>query len=81
MLYEREHNCPECGYCTDRDVAAAQVIRDKGISALGLGVEVKQVAFGGGLAGVSSNTNLVKSQRERKSLEQSREAPDYSLIV
>ncbi len=31
----REHNCPECGYTTHRDVAAAQVIRNRGISALG----------------------------------------------
>jgi putative transposase len=27
----REHNCPECGYKTHRDVAAAQVIRNRGI--------------------------------------------------
>ena len=26
-LDERVHNCPECGYTTHRDVAAAQVIR------------------------------------------------------
>jgi putative transposase len=27
----REHNCPECRYKTHRDVAAAQVIRNRGI--------------------------------------------------
>ncbi|OWY66506.1 transposase [cyanobacterium TDX16] len=30
----REHNCPECGYKTHRDVAAAQVIRNRGVSAV-----------------------------------------------
>jgi putative transposase len=29
------HHCPFCGYTTHRDVAAAQVIRNRGISALG----------------------------------------------
>jgi putative transposase len=39
LLSEREHNCPECGYRTHRDVAAAQVIRNRGIeNALGHGV-------------------------------------------
>jgi putative transposase len=31
----RVHNCPECGYTTHRDVAAAQVIRNRGVSAVG----------------------------------------------
>lgn len=31
----REHNCPECGYKTHRDVAAAQIIRNRGILAVG----------------------------------------------
>ncbi|WP_342054389.1 RNA-guided endonuclease InsQ/TnpB family protein [Crocosphaera sp. Alani8] len=30
----REHNCPECGYKTHRDVAAAQVIRNRGLAHL-----------------------------------------------
>ncbi|MGB5595023.1 MAG: zinc ribbon domain-containing protein [Crocosphaera sp.] len=30
----REHNCPECGYQTHRDVAAAQVIRNRGLTQL-----------------------------------------------
>jgi putative transposase len=28
----RVHNCPECGYEQDRDVAAAEVIRDRGLN-------------------------------------------------
>lgn len=35
----RTHNCPECKYSTDRDVAAAQVIVQRGISAAGLVVD------------------------------------------
>jgi putative transposase len=31
----RIHSCPECGYITNRDIAAAQVIRNRGISAVG----------------------------------------------
>ena len=32
-LNQREHNCSECGYIAHRDVAAAQVIKERGISA------------------------------------------------
>ncbi|AFZ35388.1 transposase IS891/IS1136/IS1341 family [Stanieria cyanosphaera PCC 7437] len=35
LLSERTHNCPACGYTTNRDVAAAQVIRNKGLVAVG----------------------------------------------
>lgn len=34
-LNVRIHFCPECGYTTNRDVAAAQVIRNRGINAVG----------------------------------------------
>ena len=30
-LSERVHSCPECGYTTDRDVAAAQIVAQRGI--------------------------------------------------
>ncbi|HAX77142.1 MAG TPA: transposase [Cyanobacteria bacterium UBA11372] len=33
-LSERIHRCDRCGYITNRDVAAAQVIRDRGASAV-----------------------------------------------
>ncbi|MDJ0717917.1 MAG: transposase [Prochloraceae cyanobacterium] len=29
-LSEREHNCPECGYSTTRDIASAQIIKQRG---------------------------------------------------
>lgn len=38
-LSVRVHNCPECKYSTARDVAAAQVIVQRGISAVGLTVD------------------------------------------
>jgi putative transposase len=31
----RIHSCPECGYTTHRDIAAAQVIRNRGVDAVG----------------------------------------------
>jgi putative transposase len=31
-LSVRVHHCPECGYQTDRDVASAQVIRNRGLT-------------------------------------------------
>ncbi len=43
-LEERVHNCSECGYTTDRDVAAAIVVEQRGLTAVGqtvmLAVEV-----------------------------------------
>lgn len=52
-LSERVHHCSECGYTTDRDVAAAMVVEQRGLAAVGqivklpveedcLGVPVKQ---------------------------------------
>lgn len=61
-LSDRLHACHECGYTTHRDVAAAQVIRNRGINALGRSVE--ENACGYGLAGTGNR--LVKSQRNRK---------------
>lgn len=34
-LSERTHSCPNCGYITDRDVAAAQVVAIRGLAAVG----------------------------------------------
>ncbi|MDJ0620246.1 MAG: transposase [Calothrix sp. MO_192.B10] len=61
-LKDRIHFCPECGYTTHRDVAAAQVIRNRGVNALGRSVE--QIACGDGLTGTGNG--LVKSRRSRK---------------
>jgi putative transposase len=63
-LDNRVHSCQECGYTTHRDVAAAQVIRNRGLSAEGRFVDIKEVACGGGLTGTGNS--LVKSQRDKK---------------
>jgi len=34
-LSERVHHCPECGYTANRDVAAAQVVMQRGLTAVG----------------------------------------------
>jgi len=39
-LSERVHVCHECGYTTDRDVAAAMVVEQRGLAAAGLAVKL-----------------------------------------
>ena len=70
-LKDRLHSCPECGYTVDRDVAAAQVIRNRGVCALGRSVE--ENACGDGLAGTGNS--LVKSRKSRKKGEEPRFKP------
>ncbi len=36
-LSERVHSCPECGYITDRDVAAAQIVAQRGVKSVAVG--------------------------------------------
>ena len=50
-LSVRVHDCSECGYTQDRDVAASEVIRNRGLEAVGTTV-YKQPSYGG-LAGTS----------------------------
>jgi putative transposase len=61
-LSDRTHACHECGYTTSRDIAAAQVIRNRGIDALGRSVD--EIACGDDLTGTAKS--LVKSLRSRK---------------
>lgn len=68
-LDERIHSCPVCFYTTSRDIASAQVIRNRGIelvSESGHDLEVKEIACGGDAAGTSGNVSLVGSRRNRK---------------
>ena len=51
-LDERIHSCPGCNYTCNRDLAAAQVVRNRGVSAVGQIVE--QIAFGGVLTGATA---------------------------
>lgn len=41
LLSERVHSCSECGYITDRDVAAAQVVMQRGINSVAVGRTVQ----------------------------------------
>ncbi|MCA1990492.1 MAG: transposase [Coleofasciculus sp. S288] len=63
-LKDRVHSCPECGYTTHRDVAAAQIVRNRGLSGVGRILDVKEIACGDGLTGTGNS--LVKSSRDRK---------------
>ena len=53
-LSERIHRCNSCGYTTNRDVAAAQVIKSRGILAVGQPVGL-QIASGGILSGAGDS--------------------------
>ena len=52
-LKQRIHDCPNCGYKTNRDVAASQVIRNRGLVAVGQ--PVNQKACGEVLSGSISD--------------------------
>ncbi len=39
-LSDRVHDCPECGYRTNRDIAAAQVVMQRGLAAVGCTVKM-----------------------------------------
>lgn len=41
LLSERVHSCSECGYITDRDVAAAQVVMQRGLKSVAVGRTVQ----------------------------------------
>jgi putative transposase len=70
-LSQRVHSCPECGYTTHRDVASAQVIRNRGVGAVGR--IVSENACGDGLTGTGNS--LVKNRRSKKKGEEARFQP------
>ncbi|MGK7915548.1 MAG: RNA-guided endonuclease InsQ/TnpB family protein [Prochloraceae cyanobacterium] len=51
-LNVRLHFCPECGYKQDRDIAAAEIVRDRGLTAVG--APVVKLPCNGGLSGASA---------------------------
>lgn len=71
-LRARVHRCENCGYETHRDVAAAEVIRQRGIAALGL--RDKENACEEEAAG-TSNISLVGTRSSRKAKSRGLEAP------
>ncbi len=55
-LSVRVHDCPHCGYKTDRDVASGQVIRNRGIEQINsAGLADKETACAVDLPGVGEN--------------------------
>jgi transposase len=61
----RTHCCPDCGYTTDRDVAAGQNIRNRGIKLISTqGLWGKETACADGLPGTDEN----RSRQVSKSL-------------
>jgi putative transposase len=75
----RIHQCQECGYVTTRDVAAAQEVRNRGISALGHSV-VENVC-GLDATGSIGHSTLVGTGRSRKSKLQNLESPVESVSL
>jgi putative transposase len=71
-LSERKHECTMCGYKTDRDVAAAQVVRNRGVCAVGQMVD--ENACGRDASGAES-LSLGGTGRDRKILEAIRGKP------
>ena len=63
-LKDRIHSCPECGYTAHRDVAAAQIVRNRGLSGVGRILDIKENACGDDLAGTGNR--LVRNPRSRK---------------
>ncbi|MFB2980804.1 RNA-guided endonuclease InsQ/TnpB family protein [Microseira sp. BLCC-F43] len=63
-LSVRIHKCPECGYTVHRDVAAAQIVRNRGISGVGRILDTKENACGDDLTGTGNR--LVKNLRSKK---------------
>ncbi|AOY83488.1 transposase [Moorena producens JHB] len=64
-LSERLHKCPECSYEIHRDVAAAQVICQRGIAAVGQTVE--EIDCVGVLSGVGNNLDKCRKSSKPKS--------------
>lgn len=70
-LSQRIHSCPVCFYTAMRDVAAAQVIRSRGleslsVSGLGHSLEVKEIVCGLDAVWSIGNVSLAGTGRSRK---------------
>ncbi|MEQ9552748.1 MAG: zinc ribbon domain-containing protein [Coleofasciculus sp. G3-WIS-01] len=65
-LSVRVHDCPHCGYKTDRDVASGQVIRNRGIKLIGTdGLSGKETACAAELPGVEVTQSRQVAQSPR----------------
>jgi putative transposase len=64
----RIHQCPHCGYTTDRDVASGQVIRNRGISLIStLGLSGKETACAVDLPGMEETPSRQVTQSRKAS--------------
>ena len=64
-LDERVHNCSECGYITDRDVAAAIVVEQRGLAAVG---QTVMLAVEDGCLGTPVKQQVLKSNLGKPTL-------------
>jgi putative transposase len=64
-LSEREHSCPECGYRTHRDHAAAQMVLLRGLESVSEDNRRRETACAGVLAGDASSSQVPKSRKEK----------------
>jgi putative transposase len=63
----RVHDCPHCSYRTDRDVAAGQVIRNRGIKLIStVGQTGKETACAADLPGAGDNSTPRQVAKARK---------------
>ena len=53
-LSVRLHSCLECGYIRNRDVAASEIVRNRGLESIAVGAPVIKQPSNGGLAGASA---------------------------
>lgn len=53
-LSVRVHSCLECGYTKDRDIVASEVVRDRGLENIAVGVPVIKQPSNGGLTGAKA---------------------------
>jgi putative transposase len=60
-LSEREHICPECGYRTHRDHAAAEMVLLRGLDLVPVGNRGMETACAGELAGMETSSQVPKT--------------------
>ncbi|MFB2974905.1 zinc ribbon domain-containing protein [Microseira sp. BLCC-F43] len=72
-LSVRVHNCPHCGYITDRDVAAGQNIRNRGIKLVSTaGLAGKETACAGDLPGIEATQSRQVPQSQKRATTKSK---------
>ncbi len=62
-LGEREHHCPECGYQTHRDHAAAEMVLLRGLNLVPVDNRGMETACAGVLAGAETSSQVPKSRK------------------